>query len=109
MKNMIKVTVLLTLLFFGGCNSTSSEGIGEEDKPTITLENNPKTGEKDISINLGEYTVPEYGYSATDYADGDLSVSVERTHNIDFSKQERIPLPTLLRTVTPILIPRPES
>jgi len=97
MKTIFIIPIILGLMLFTGCNSTGIDNnstIGNEDnldllntdKPRITLEKSPDTGSIDIEINLGENTVAEYGYSAYDEADGDLSYEVKREHNIDFTK-----------------------
>ena len=74
--------ILLTLLVTG-CNSTSSENPTQTQTPIITLD-----GKTDINISLGTTSILNEGdkYSAYDTQDGVLSSSVQRTHNIDFTK-----------------------
>lgn len=95
MKKIFMVPLLVGIMLFSGCNSTgvdtssnteTSDILSDVYKPRITLEKSPITGSMDIEINLGDNTVPEYGYSAYDETDGDLSYDVQRTHNIDFTK-----------------------
>ena len=86
-KNIILFIVIFTLYtatIFTGCNgsndsnsTTASDGI----TPTITLK-----GDRNIEISLGTMSIPEYGYSAFDFQDGDITDKVKRTNNIDWTK-----------------------
>ena len=76
------VFTLYTTTMFTGCggddnNSTASDG----ETPTITLQ-----GDTNIEIPLGTMTIPEDGYSAFDFQDGDITDKVERSNNIDFNR-----------------------
>ena len=77
------IFTLYTTTTFTGCNgsndsnSTASDGI----TPTITIK-----GNTNIEIPLGTMSIPEYGYSAFDFQDGDITDKVERTNNIDWTK-----------------------
>ncbi len=78
----ILIFTLYTTTIFTGCdgndnNSTASDGV----TPVITLQ-----GDKYIEIPLGTREIPEYGYSAYDFQDGDLTDKVERTNNIDWNR-----------------------
>jgi len=89
MKTIFITSIITGMMLFSGCESTGTDNnldILNTDKPRITLNKSPNTGLRDIEIKLGENTVPEYGYSAYDDQDGDLSFNVKRTHNIDFTK-----------------------
>ncbi len=76
------IMTLYTTTIFTGCggddnNSTASDG----ETPTITLQ-----GSTDIEIPLGTTQIPEDGYSAFDFQDGDITDKVERSNNIDFNR-----------------------
>lgn len=89
MKIRATSLILSTIFIFSGCgtdingdNNNTNLDILDDDKPRITL-----YGEKDIHIPLGTNTVLENdGFIAEDTVDGDLTYSVKRTHNIDFTK-----------------------
>ncbi len=83
--NMVVFMIILTLYtttIFTGCggddnNSTASDG----QTPIITLQ-----GDTNIQIPLGTMTIPEDGYSAFDFQDGDITDKVIRTDNIDWNR-----------------------
>ena len=86
---MKKINILLfmmiftiyTTTIFTGCgddnNSTASDG----ETPVITLQ-----GDTNIEVPLGTMDIQEYGYSAFDFQDGDLTDKVTRTNNIDWNR-----------------------
>ncbi len=94
---MIKKTKILTTLLFasavinftgcnatdGGDNNTTNNTNLDDNLPKITLE-----GDIEIKIPLGTKSVLDAGdkFSAYDKQDGDLTNSVVRTNDIDFSK-----------------------
>ena len=78
------IFTLYTTTIFTGCdggtdsNSTvASDGV----TPTITLQ-----GNKNIEVPLGTTTIPEDGYTAFDFQDGDISENVTISNNIDVTK-----------------------
>ncbi len=76
------IFALYTTTIFTGCggddsNSTASDG----ETPIITLQ-----GDTNIQIPLGTMTIPEDGYTAYDFQDGDLTDKVERSDNIDWNR-----------------------
>lgn len=77
--------LLLGIFAFGGCVSDTNNNnldILDDDKPRITL-----YGDTDIHIPLGTNRVVENDrFIAEDKQDGDLTNSVKRTNNIDFTK-----------------------
>ena len=77
--------LLLGVFAFGGCQSDTNNNnldILDEDKPRITL-----YGDTEIHIPLGTNRVLENDrFKAEDKQDGDLTNSVKRTNNIDFSR-----------------------
>ncbi len=75
MKMIYSTLVMAIMIGFSGCDGASTEN------PTITLD-----GATDIKIALGNYSIPEGGYHASDTKDGDLTAYVIRNHNIDFSR-----------------------
>ena len=70
----------ITVVTFTGCDSSSTTG-DDGVTPTITLK-----GDKNIEIPLGTRSIPEYGYSAFDFQDGDITDKVERTNNINWNQ-----------------------
>lgn len=85
MKKTVMGLMLFGMVIFSGCSSdTTNDNLGvlDEDKPRITL-----YGDKEIVINLGTNRILENdNFIAEDSEDGDLTASVKRTHNIDFTK-----------------------
>ena len=85
MKKTVMGLMLFGMVIFSGCSSdTTNDNLGvlDDDKPRITL-----YGDKEIVINLGTNSVLENdSFIAEDAEDGDLTTSVKRTHNIDFTK-----------------------
>ncbi len=85
MKKIVMIFILFGIFIFSGCGSDVADdnlGVLDDDKPKITL-----YGETNIQINLGVNTILEDDrFVAEDRVDGDLSNSVIRTHNIDFTK-----------------------
>ena len=92
MKKILATSIIASMIIFSGCgttgddNNTTDENLRvlNPDNPRITLEVDPVTKSKDVTINLGE-TVPEYGYSVDDEVDGS-NLTVNRTDNIDITK-----------------------
>ncbi len=78
---MIIFTLYTTTTFTGCGDSNSTTGASDGITPTITLQ-----GKKNIEIPLGTMSIPEYGYSAFDFQDGEITNKVERTNNIDWTK-----------------------
>ena len=74
---MMMFTLYSTTTFTGCEDSNATDGV----TPSITLEGNTS-----IEIPLGTMSIPEYGYSAFDFQDGDITDKVQRTHNIDWTK-----------------------
>ncbi len=74
MKTIYSALIVAIMIGFSGCDGASTEN------PTLTLK-----GNTNIQFNLGNYSIPEEGYVASDVKDGDLTSNVQRTHNIDFS------------------------
>ena len=85
MKKTVAGLMLFGMILFSGCNTDTTNnnlGVLDDDKPRITL-----YGDKEIEINLGTNSVLENdNFIAEDAVDGDLTASVKRTHNIDFTK-----------------------
>ena len=85
MKKIVMIFILFGIFIFSGCGSDVADdnlGVLDDDKPKITL-----YGETNIKINLGVNSILEDDrFVAEDRVDGDLSNSVIRTHNIDFTK-----------------------
>ena len=88
MKHLFKTLTISGMILFTGCgdttavdNNSSLEDVLNGDKPKITLD-----GDINIEIPLGTQTISESGYSAYDKVDGDLTSSVKREHNINFSQ-----------------------
>ena len=85
--NILLVMMMLTLsttTIFTGCDAGDTNATTQADDgvtPTITLK-----GNTNIEIPLGTRTIPEEGYSAFDFQDGDVTDKVQRTHNIDWNK-----------------------
>ena len=82
--NMVVFMMIFTLsttTTFTGCadsnSTTSSDGV----TPTITLH-----GNKNIEIPLGTTSIPEDGYTAVDFQDGDITENVTISNNIDVTK-----------------------
>ncbi|NEW59914.1 DUF5011 domain-containing protein [Sulfurovum sp. bin170] len=89
MKQILTASIISSMIIFSGCGSTEGDdnlGVLDDDKPRITLTANPDTGSTDIELRLGDTQIPEYGYIAEDVVDGDLSVDVQRTNDIDLTK-----------------------
>ena len=75
MKKIYSSLIVAGMIGFSGCDGAS------RDNPTITLK-----GEKNVEIQLGTYSIPEAGATASDEKDGDLTNSIVRDHNINFNK-----------------------
>ena len=76
MKTIYKISLTVAIMIgLSACDGASTEN------PTISLD-----GATDIKIALGDYSIPEGGYHASDTKDGDLTAYVTRNHNIDFTK-----------------------
>ena len=78
MKKMIALSAVTAMLMLTGCGDTVTEDGFNEDAPVITLQ-----GDREIEITLGNRTVNEPGYSATDTQDGDLTQMVQVTNDIN--------------------------
>jgi hypothetical protein len=89
MKKVIVASILSSMIIFNGCGDTTEEnncGVDVSmlsgDNPLITLQ-----GDTEIEIPLGTTEVlADDSFCAYDPQDGDLSQSVVRTNNIDFSR-----------------------
>jgi len=83
MKNILTTLALSSIILFTGCENsdTDYEEVLNPNKPKITL-----VGKINMELNLGTTSITEEGYSAYDQADGDLTSSIRREHNIDFTK-----------------------
>ena len=75
MKTFYSTLAVAIMIGFSGCDTASTEN------PTISLQ-----GETNIQVQLGNYSIPEGGATANDAKDGDLSNSIVRDHNIDFTR-----------------------
>lgn len=81
MKKMIMLSAVTGVLLLTGCGeNTYDEDQFNEDAPVITL-----LGDRTIEIPLGQRTVNEPGFSATDTQDGDITYAVKVTNNIDLN------------------------
>ncbi|HIC79100.1 MAG TPA: DUF5011 domain-containing protein [Sulfurovum sp.] len=86
MKKMIMLSALTGVLLLTGCgeettyNDFNTTDEFNEDNPVITL-----LGDKTIEIPLGQRTVNEPGFTATDIQDGDITYAVNVTNNIDLN------------------------
>ena len=81
MKKLVALSAVAGMLIFTGCGETTDGEFNDEyneDAPVITL-----VGDREIEITLGNRTVNEPGYSATDTQDGDLTQMVQVTNDIN--------------------------
>ena len=85
MKKMIMLSTLTGMLLLTGCGEDTYDDFNttdtfNEDNPVITL-----VGDRNIEIPLGQRTVNEPGFSATDIQDGDITYAVKVTNDIDLN------------------------
>ncbi len=87
MKKMLMLSVVTGSLLLTGCGDTTYDDFNDteidqfdEDSPVITL-----IGERNIQITLGQRTINEPGYTATDAQDGDITYAVKVTNDIDLN------------------------
>lgn len=77
MKKIIAISAVTAMLMLTGCGEDTTDEFNE-DAPVITL-----SGDRNIEMPLGQRTVDEPGYSATDTQDGDITQRVQVTNDIN--------------------------